>query len=85
MRALVAALLVTATALPAFADQTGGTLVKFDAAKNTLTLSDRTVWILPAGTALPEQLAEGDKLAITYVSAADNGWTKILRIERVKG
>ena len=84
MRVLLAAALLAAATLPAFADQTGGTVAAFDAATNTLTLTDKTVWILPKDTVLPEGTAPGDRVEIVYTSAADNGWVKITRIARVK-
>lgn len=84
MRVLFAAILLVA-ASPCLADQTAGAVAAIDAAKNTLTLEDKTVWMLPADTALPEQLKVGDRIEIVYTSNADNGWMKIVRIVRVPG
>ncbi|MDW4498455.1 hypothetical protein R5H30_10720 [Sulfitobacter sp. D35] len=83
MRAFLAAALL-AVAAPALADETSGTVHSFDAATNALTFTDRTVWLLPAGFEMPLNVTAGDKLRIVYVSNADNGWQKIVRIERTE-
>ena len=82
MRVILAAALLAA-ASPSFADTTSGTVQGFDAAKKALTLTDKTVWILPADTVLPDNLATGDRIEIVYTSQADNGWAKIVRIAKV--
>ncbi len=84
MRVLLATAFL-AVAGPALADQTTGTVAAFDRGKNILTLEDRTVWALPADTAVPEDVTPGTPVRIVYVSNSDNGWIKIVRIERVAG
>jgi len=82
MRALLAAVLLAA-ATPALADSTSGTVAGFNPATHTLTLGDRTVWMLPADTAVPDGLAAGNRVVITYVTQSDNGWVKIVSIAKV--
>lgn len=84
MRVLLFAALVAA-ATPALADQTGGTVARLDDARHALTLDDKTVWLLPADTALPANLTAGDKVLIVYTSNADNGWSAIHSITRPAG
>lgn len=84
MRVLFAAALL-AVAFPVLADETSGTVAGYDPVRNVLTLSDRTVWDLPADAAVPDALVPGERLRIVYDSAADNGWTRIVRIERIPG
>jgi hypothetical protein len=84
MRALLATAFL-AVAGPAVADQTVGTVATFDRARNVLILKDRTVWTLPAETIVPADVTPGTAVRIVYVSNADNGWGKIVRIERVAG
>jgi hypothetical protein len=81
MRVLLAAFLL-ATALPALADETSGTVRDYDPTTNRLTLTDNSVWLLPASVTLPLNVTPGDKLRIIYVSNADNGWGSISKIER---
>jgi len=81
MRAIFAAVLL-ACATPALADETIGSLATFDPVTNWLTLTDKTVWMLPKDTALPENMAPGERLRIVYKSQSDNGWVTIVKIER---
>lgn len=81
MRVLLAAALL-AVASPALADYTAGTVADFDARTHTLKLTDRTVWQVPKAVVVPETLAPGDRVVITYRSNADNGWDKIYGITR---
>jgi multidrug efflux pump subunit AcrA (membrane-fusion protein) len=84
MRALLAAAFLAA-ATPAFADETIGTVRSYEPATNTLTLSDRTVWYLPATVAVPEGLKPGERVRIAFRSNADNGWGSVTGISRVAG
>jgi hypothetical protein len=84
MRALVAAALILAAA-PAFADDTTGTVAAFNPDTKVLVLKDKSRWYLPADFVTPEDLAEGDRVRITYRSDADNGWKSIVAITRVTG
>lgn len=81
MRVLLAAALL-AVASPALADYTSGTVAGFDRRSNTLKLTDQTVWMLPKTVTVPESLASGDRVIITFRSNADNGWDKVYGIDR---
>ncbi|MCB1340601.1 MAG: hypothetical protein KDK24_05965 [Pseudooceanicola sp.] len=83
MRATLAACLL-AVATPALADSTTGTVATWDAAAGRLAMADRTVWYLPASVTMPLNLAAGDRIEITYVSNADNGWGRIVSILRTE-
>ena len=80
MRILLAAVAIVAAA-PAFADATSGTVTAFDGKSNVLTLSDKTVWYLPAGL-FPADTAAGDRVAIDYSTAGEDGIVSIDAIRR---
>jgi hypothetical protein len=66
----------------ATADDTTGTVVAFDPASNVLLLPARTVWMLPAGTAIPHIVRPREKIRLPFLSNADNGRGTIARVER---
>ena len=68
---LAAAFALVLPALPAQADETTGTVAHWDAASTTLTMADRTVWIL--GDAAPAALTPGQRVTILYQSAGEDG------------
>ncbi len=80
MRILIAAVAIVAAA-PAFADATSGTVRSFDGKANILTLSDKTVWYLPAGL-FPADVTVGDRIAIGYNTAGEDGIVSIDTIRR---
>ena len=80
MRILFAAAFIVAAA-PAFADATSGTVQSFDGKANILTLSDKTVWYLPAGL-FPADTGAGDRVAIDYTTAGEDGLVSIQSISR---
>lgn len=80
MRIMIAAIAIFA-AVPAFADSTSGTVRSFDAKANVLTLSDKTVWYLPSGL-FPADADVGDRIAIDYHSAGEDGIVSIDTISR---
>ena len=80
MRFLIAAVALVAAA-PAFADSTAGTVLAFDSKTNVLTLSDRTVWYLPAGL-FPADAGVGDLIAIDYTTSGEDGIRSIDAIRR---
>ena len=81
MRSLIAAALLAATAAPALADSTQGTILAYDRVANVIVLDDKTVWSLETLKTIPEGLKAGDVITIQFTSNADNGWGKINAIE----
>ena len=80
---LLAATLLAATAAPALAETTTGTIVAYDRAASRIVLDDRTVWRL--GKALvPADLAAGDKVVIDYTAGGDEGIRSVESVERVE-
>ena len=77
MRSLIAAALLAATAVPAFADSTQGTVLAYDRVANVIVLEDKTVWSLETLKIVPEGLKAGDMVEINFTSNADNGWGRI--------
>jgi hypothetical protein len=73
MRIPLLAALFAALAAPVLADETSGTVQSWDPAGLRLTLTDKTVWLLPADLVLPAGLTAGDRIAITFRSGGDNG------------
>ncbi len=63
----------TALSVPAFADETTGTIVAYDRLSNVLVLNDKSVWTLDAKTLVPADLKAGDDITLTFVSDGDNG------------
>ncbi len=82
MRTLIAAAALAAFAAPVLADEVKGTVAGFNASTNVLTLTDKTIWYLPAGTVLPEGMMPGDGVRLLFQSNADNGWQSFDLIER---
>jgi hypothetical protein len=72
MRTLIAALLI-ATAAPAFADTTTGTIVAFDRQADIIVMGDKTIWQLNPDTLIPADLAAGDTVTIEFTSTGDDG------------
>ncbi|WP_386683516.1 hypothetical protein [Loktanella sp. R86503] len=85
MRHLLISAALTAIALPAFADDTTGTVVAYDRVSNVIVLQDRSIWEIPADFPLPADLVAGDRILIDYQSNGDNGVGKYLSITRVEG
>lgn len=69
-------------ALPAFADETSGTVLAYDRVAHVLVLDDKTVWSLPGDLILPDDLVAGDTITIEFETAGDNGVGKINSITR---
>jgi len=67
---LSAAVLMLSVSAAAYAEETQGMLKSIDAAKNTVTLEDGTVFEMPA-TVDPATLKIGDVVRITYENAGD--------------
>ena len=67
---LSAAVLMLSVSAAAYAEETVGMLKSIDAAKNTVTLEDGTVFEMPA-TVDPATLKVGDAVKITYEIQGD--------------
>ncbi len=85
MRTFLSAALVLAAVLPAYADETQGTIVAFDRVANILVMDDKTVWTLDPALALPDGLAAGDTVEIVYQGIADDGIGAITALTRTNG
>lgn len=72
-------------AVPAFADQSEGTILAFDRVAHVIVLTDNTVWNLPKDLAVPEGLVQGDEVVFEFESGGENGMVKILSVTRVSG
>jgi hypothetical protein len=70
-------------ALPAFADQSQGTILAFDRLAHVIVLTDKTVWNLPSDMVLPGDLAQGDQVLFDFESGGENGIVKIKSMERL--
>jgi len=79
---ILPAIALIATALPALADSTGGTVVAYDRVEGVIVLDDKTVWDIPDTLELPENLVAGDVITIDYTSNGDNGVGKYNAITR---
>jgi hypothetical protein len=77
MRVSLIAALLAASALPALADQTAGTVVAFDRVAKIVVLEDKSVWSLETMKEIPAGLKAGDVIEIDYTSNGDNGWARI--------
>lgn len=82
MRNLILSATLALVAVPAFADQTEGLIVAFDRQAHTIILADHSIWQLPADMAIPDNLGQGDRIFIDFVSDGDNGVKTINTIER---
>ena len=82
MRVLLTSAALLLAALPAFADETSGTVLAYDRVAHVLVLEDRTIWDLPDDLALPDDLVAGDAVTIVFQTAGDNGVGKIESITR---
>ena len=80
---LPAAVLLSALAVPAMADETTGEVLAFDRVDLILVLKDKTIWSLEATDTIPEGLKSGDTVRIVYESAGEDGLTKIDSLERL--
>ena len=77
------AALLAATAVPALAESTSGTVLAYDRAAGRLVLDDRTIWNL--GKALvPADLAAGDRVTIDYTAGGDDGIRSVENVERLE-
>ena len=84
MRLLLVSAALATFALPAFADDTSGTVVAYDRVAHVIVLDDNSVWTVPADFALPDNLVAGDRIVIDYQSNGDNGVGKYLSITRAE-
>ena len=78
MRAALFAALLSAAAVSAaavHADEVTGTVALWDAATGTMTMTDRTVWLL--GDMAPAALAPGQRVTVLYRTAGEDGITGI--------
>lgn len=82
MRITTLATVFAALALPALADETTGIVHHWDAATHRLTLSDRTIWRLPADLIVPADLTTGDRVVILFRHVGDNGVVGIDSLNR---
>lgn len=82
MRVLLTSAALLLTALPAFADETSGTVLAYDRVAHVIVLNDKTVWELPDDLTLPDDLVAGDAITIDFQTAGDNGVGKINSITR---
>jgi len=84
-RTALLALALGAAALPLHAaDLLDGTVLAHDRVANVLVLSDKTVWSLATlETAMPDDLAAGDRVEISYESNEDDGVRVIHSITRL--
>lgn len=85
MRHLILAALLSAAALPAFADETSGTVAAFDRLSKIIVLTDKTVWQFDDQTILPADMVSGDRVKVVFFSDGDNGKKRITAVERVSG
>ena len=74
--------LIALIAAPAMADTTAGAVLAFDRKAGIIVLTDKTVWTLPAGLAVPEDLVAGDRVQIDFTMKGDEGVTAINAITR---
>ena len=82
--ALSTALLASAFAAPALADETTGTLVAHDRKAHRIVMDDKTVYEYdPETTERPETMLAGARLKITYRGGED-GIESISKIEAVE-
>lgn len=82
---LLAAALITAPTLPVrAADLIEGTLLAYDRKANVIVLSDKSVWTLQnLEKPLPENLAAGERIEISYESNEDDGLRVIHGVKRL--
>lgn len=83
MRYLLALAAFAALASPALADETTGKIVAFDRKANVLVMEDKTIWKLSDQTVIPEDLAAGETIKITFTSAGDDGVKSVDQLERM--
>jgi hypothetical protein len=77
-KAAVASLFLLAMSGAALADSTVGTVLAFDRQALLIVLEDKTVWSLEGSDATPPaDLKAGDRIEIDFLSAGDDGITKI--------
>ncbi|WP_135501921.1 hypothetical protein [Roseovarius aestuariivivens] len=82
MRTLIAAALLVA-ATPSFAREfTTGTIAALDLTKQTVTLTDKTVYDLRNGALFPETLTVGDRVTVNYVSEGEDGIEKVVALTK---
>ena len=83
MRYLLGLAALVALASPVLADETTGTIVAFDRKANIIVMEDKTVWRLSDNTTVPEDLAAGDTIKITFTSSGDEGVKSVDQLERM--
>ena len=82
--AALPALALLAASTSALADAVDGTVLAHDRVANILVLSDKTVWTLANLEApLPDGLAAGDRVEISYESNEDDGLKLIHSVKRL--
>lgn len=79
MRPLLTAALLLA-ALPVHATDLTGTVLAHDTGRQTLTLTDKTVWDLRNATLPTEGLTPGMQVTIGYLSEGEDGIEKVVSV-----
>lgn len=83
MRHLFLATTLALFALPAVADETQGLVLAYDRQANLLVMNDKTVWELPSGLLIPADLGAGDRVALFYETAGEDGMIAIDSLNRI--
>ncbi|SHG81516.1 hypothetical protein [Marivita hallyeonensis] len=83
MRAFLLSAALGLAATAAFADETEGLILAFDRHAHIIVLTDKTVWELPSDMAIPADLGTGDRVLFEYVTAGEDGLTKLSAMTRL--
>lgn len=84
VKTAMASLILLSTVSAAYADSVEGVILAFDRKAMVLVLNDKTVWTLEGSeSAVPPDLKAGEKVEINYLSAGEEGVTKIETIKRL--
>lgn len=85
VKTALASLILVSTYSMALADSTTGAIVAYDRVAKRIVLDDKTVWTLEGSeAAAPADLKAGDRVAIDYDTAGEDGITKIGSIKRTQ-
>ncbi|MBP0482061.1 hypothetical protein [Sagittula salina] len=82
MRITLFAALAALFAGPVLADQSSATVQSWNPANRTLVFTDKSMLILPVGFVLPENLAAGERVDITYQWKGEDGFGEIYSVAR---
>lgn len=83
MRTALAGALLIATAAPALADKTTGTILAYDRKSVIIVLTDCTGSELTPGTLIPAYLEADERVRVDFTSEGEDGITAIDSLERV--